>query len=110
MRNLNTLQSKEACLIRIGNYRVFYTIDEEEHLVFLRDLNLLLKYDLVHRQTVLDVLIDDQVYRMATTNRQNLFDHVLGCRTQLRHYVTPFYLTVSTVNSFTTHLSMANHP
>jgi len=75
-----------------------------------RDLNLLLKYDLVHRQTVLDVLIDDQVYRMAITNRQNLFDHVLGCRTQLRHYLTPFYLTVSTVNSFTTHLSMANHP
>jgi len=27
-------------------------------------------FNLVHSQTVLDVLIDDQVYRMATTNRQ----------------------------------------
>jgi hypothetical protein len=33
---------------------------------------------LVHRQTVLDVLIDDQVYRMAITNSRNLFDRIVG--------------------------------
>jgi hypothetical protein len=31
---------------------------------------------LVHRQTIFDMLIDDQVCRMVITKAQNLFDHV----------------------------------